>query len=59
MPLFKRQRGGVTSSQIVLADMNVDLIDTDLSFEDARKFYKINDLAIRYGDNPDFSVLIR
>ena len=37
MPLFKRQpgfrdfAGGVTSSQIVLADMNVDLIDTDLS----------------------------
>jgi len=36
MPLFKRQpgmrdsAGGVTSSQIVLADMNVDLIDTDL-----------------------------
>jgi len=37
MPLFKRQpgmrnaAGGVTSSQIVLADMNVDIIDEDLS----------------------------
>ena len=36
MPIFKRQpgmrdfAGGVTSSQIVLADMNVDIIDSDL-----------------------------
>ena len=37
MPLFKRQpgmrdaAGGVTSSQIVVADMDVNIIDTDLS----------------------------
>ena len=37
MPLFKRQpgmrdaAGGVTSSQIVVADMDVNIIDTDLA----------------------------
>ena len=31
MPLFKRQRGGVTSSQIVVADLKSGMIDTDLS----------------------------
>ena len=43
MPLFKRQpgmrdsAGGVTSSQIVIADMDVNIIDTDLTalFESA------------------------
>jgi hypothetical protein len=35
------------------------LIDTDLSFEDARKRYFINDRALLYSDSKDFSVKIR
>lgn len=35
------------------------LIDTDLSFEDARKKYFINDKALQYADDPDFSVRVR
>jgi len=31
MPLFKRQRGGVTSQQIVTADIDTDTLDTDLT----------------------------
>ena len=31
MPLFKRSRGGVTSSQIVVADLDINIIDTDLA----------------------------
>jgi len=37
----------------------LDLIDTDLSFEDARKKFLINDRALKYADSPDFSVRIR
>jgi hypothetical protein len=35
------------------------LIDTDLSFEDARKKYFANDRAMEYADDEDFSVKIR
>ncbi len=35
------------------------LIDTDLSFEDARKRYFINDRAEKYADDEDFSAKIR
>jgi len=35
------------------------LIDTNLSFEDARTLYYINDRAMKYADDPDFSVKIR
>lgn len=35
------------------------LIDTDLSFTDARKKYFINDKALKYAEDPDFSRLIR
>ncbi len=35
------------------------LIDTDLSFEKARERFYINDRALKYADNPDFSVKIR
>jgi len=35
------------------------LIDTNLSFEDARTRYYINDRAMKYADDPDFSVKIR
>lgn len=35
------------------------LIDTDLSFEDARKRFYINDKALKYADDPDFSFRIR
>jgi len=35
------------------------LIDTDLTFENARKRYFINDKAEKYADYPDFSVRIR
>ncbi len=35
------------------------LIDTDLSFEDARVRYYINDRAMKYADDEDFSVRVR
>jgi hypothetical protein len=35
------------------------LIDTDLSFEQARQKYHINERAMKYADDPDFSVRIR
>lgn len=35
------------------------LIDTDLSFEDARKKFNINERALKYADSPDFSKMIR
>jgi hypothetical protein len=35
------------------------LIDTDLSFEGARTRYYINDRAMKYADDPNFSVKIR
>ena len=35
------------------------LIDTSLSFEDIRKRYHINDRALKYADDPEFSVKIR
>lgn len=38
---------------------DLDLIDTTLSFEEARSFYKINDRAMRYADDPNFSRRIR
>jgi large conductance mechanosensitive channel len=38
---------------------NLGLIDTDLSFEEARTRYHINDRALRYADDPNFSAKIR
>ena len=38
---------------------DLDLIDTKLSFEDAREFYKINELAEKYANSNDFSTKIR
>ncbi len=35
------------------------LIDTDLSFESARRRYFINDKALKYASNSDFSIKIR
>ncbi len=35
------------------------LIDTTLSFEEARKRFFINEKALKYADSPDFSVKIR
>jgi hypothetical protein len=35
------------------------LIDTDLSFEQARRKYLINEKALKYADSPDFSRKIR
>ncbi|MFA6315057.1 MAG: DUF4105 domain-containing protein [Candidatus Paceibacterota bacterium] len=37
----------------------LDLIDTDLPFEEARLRYFINNRAMKYADDPDFSVKIR
>ncbi len=37
----------------------LDLIDTDLTLEEARKRYFINDRALEYADSEDFSVRIR
>ena len=38
---------------------DLGLIDTDLSFEATRERYFINDRAIKYSNDPDFSVKIR
>lgn len=38
---------------------DLGLIDTDLSFEEARKKYHINDRAMKYADDPKFPVRIR
>jgi hypothetical protein len=38
---------------------NLGLIDTDLSFEEARKRFYINDRAEKYADDKDFSLKIR
>ncbi len=38
---------------------DLGLIDTDLSFKEARVRYFINDRAMKYADAPDFSVKIR
>ena len=35
------------------------LIDTSLPFEDTRKRYNINDRALKYADDPEFSLRIR
>jgi hypothetical protein len=35
------------------------LIDTKLSYEDARAYYQINELAEKYAESPDFSKKIR
>jgi hypothetical protein len=39
--------------------LKVGLIDTDLPLEEARAKYKINDRAMKYADDPNFSVRIR
>lgn len=38
---------------------DLNMIDTDLSFEDARVKYLINERALKYADDPDFSKRIR
>ncbi len=38
---------------------DLGLLDTDLPFEEARRRARINDVAARYRDDPDFSVRIR
>jgi hypothetical protein len=38
---------------------DLGLIDTNLSFEDARKRFFINERALKYAERPDFSVKIR
>lgn len=38
---------------------DLHLIDTDLSLEEARQVYLINDRAMKYADDPEFSVKIR
>lgn len=35
------------------------LIDTDLSLEEAREYYKINELSQEFGESEDYSQLIR
>ncbi len=37
----------------------LDLIDTDLSLEEAKEVFLINERAERYGDSEEFSKLIR
>jgi len=46
----------------VLADRlayDLGLLDTELSFEEARRCFQINDRARRFADSPDFSTKIR
>lgn len=38
---------------------DLGLIDTDLSFEDARAKFLINDRALKYANDPNFSTMIR
>jgi len=38
---------------------DLDLIDTELSLEEAKKFFLINERAEKYGEHEDFSKLIR
>jgi hypothetical protein len=38
---------------------DLGLIDTELSFEEAKARYHINDRALRHADDPEFSALIR
>lgn len=38
---------------------NSGLMNTTLSFEEIREYYKINDRAMKYADDPDFSKKIR
>ena len=38
---------------------DLGLLDTDLSFEETKRRARINELAERYADSPDFSVRIR
>ena len=35
------------------------LIDTDLPWEEAKEYYKINERALEFADDPDFSLRIR
>jgi hypothetical protein len=38
---------------------DLDLVDTTESYPEAREHARVNDLAYRYGEDPDFSVKIR
>jgi len=38
---------------------DLGLIDTDITFEEARERFFINDRALKYADDPNFSALIR
>lgn len=38
---------------------DLGLIDTKLSYEEARNYYQINELAEKYAESPDFSEKIR
>ncbi len=38
---------------------DLGLLDTELSFEEARKYFNINERALLYAEHPDFSVKIR
>lgn len=48
----------LTASADELA-LEAGLIDTDLSIEEARKKYSINENSIKAGDVPNYSKLIR
>ena len=37
----------------------VDLIDTELSWEEAKEYFKINERALKYANDPEFSKKIR
>jgi hypothetical protein len=57
VPLFNLQILLPANSDKLAYDLG--LLDTDLSFEDARARYFINDKALKYADDPDFSLKIR
>ncbi|MBI5392468.1 hypothetical protein HZA96_01240 [Candidatus Woesearchaeota archaeon] len=42
-----------------LLKKNLSKIDTDLSWEEAKEYYKINERAKKYANDPEFSEKIR
>jgi hypothetical protein len=57
VPLYSRSIIFPANSDKLAYDLG--LLDTDLSFEEARKRYNVNDKALMYADDPAFSTRIR
>ncbi len=57
LPLFNIE--GIFPAMSDKKAYSLGLIDTELSFDDARKRFLINDKALLHGDDADFSIKIR